>query len=89
MNIKCVALAAFALLCGCAGQQRAYEEPNDLNIVPQAGMTSSGSSAGGQQAAGGPRARTREQVHAEAVQAMKNYQSTLDQERDWFNPFAR
>lgn len=88
MTIRCAAVAALALLCGCA-QYRAYEEPNDLDIVPQAGLTSSGSSAGGQQAAGGPRERTREQVRAEAVDTVKHYKSTQDQERDWFNPFAR
>ncbi len=88
MNIRWTMVAAFTLLSGCAGY-RGYQQPNDLDIVPQAGITSSGSSAGGQQAAGGPRERTRAEVHAEAVDAAKHYKSTLDQERDWFNPFAR
>lgn len=89
MNIRSAIVAACALLAGCAGYS-GYTAPNDQTIVePQAASTSSGSSSGGQQAAGGPRERTREQVQAEAVDTVKHYQSTQQQERDWFNPLVR
>ena len=62
--------------------------PNDS--APVAGATSSGSSAGTQMAsAGGPAGRTRAEVHAEAVEAVKHYKSTQSEERDYFNPYAR
>lgn len=44
--------------------------------------------AGQQTAAGGPSVRTRAEVHAEAVEAVKHYQSTQSEERDYFNPYA-
>ena len=49
-----------------------------------------GSSAGAQQtSAGGPTGRTRAEVYAEAVEAVKHYKSTQSEERDNFNPYAR
>jgi hypothetical protein len=89
MDIRFATLAAaLVLVCGCA-QYRKYPAPNDLDIgQPQADMTSSGSSTGGQEASGGPRGRTREEVHKEAVEAVRNHKSTLNQELEWFNPYA-
>jgi hypothetical protein len=39
--------------------------------------------------AGKSASRTREEVHAEAVEAVRNYKSTQEEERDYFNPYAR
>lgn len=92
MNIKFATLATtFLLTTGCAmnGPTNPPQPPNDSS--PVAGATSSGSSsAGGQTAsAGAPAVRTREQVYAEAVEAVKHYKSTQSEERDFFNPYAR
>jgi hypothetical protein len=92
VNIKFAALATtFFLTTGCAlnGPTNPPELPNDSS--PIASNTASGSStAGTQQAsAGRPTGRTRAEVHAEAVEAVKNYQSTQSEERDFFNPYAR
>lgn len=91
MKIKFAALAAtFLLTTGCAmnGPTTPPQLPNDSS--PVAGATSSGSSAGTQMgSAGRPAGRTREEVHAEAVEAVKNYKSTQSEERDFFNPYAR
>ena len=89
MNIKFAALATtFLLTTGCAGPTKPPEQPNDSS--PVAGTTSSGaSSAGTQQAsAGRPAGRTRAEVHAEAVEAVKHYVPTQQEERDFFNPYA-
>jgi hypothetical protein len=92
VNIKFAALATtFFLTTGCAlnGPTNPPELPNDSS--PVASNTSSGlSSAGTQQAAAGrPTGRTRAEVHAEAVEAVKHYKSTQSEERDYFNPYAR
>jgi hypothetical protein len=84
VNIKFAALATtFLLATGCAmnGTTNPPQLPNDS--APVAGTTSSGSSAGTQMAsAGGPAGRTRAEVHAEALEAVKNYKSTQSEERD-------
>jgi hypothetical protein len=91
VNIKFAALATtFLLSTGCAlnGPTNPPELPNDSS--PTASNTSSGSSsAGTQQASAGRTGRTRAEVHAEAVEAVKNYKSTQQEERDYFNPYAR
>jgi hypothetical protein len=92
VNIKFSALATtFLLTTGCAMNGTATPPPAPSDSSPVAGATSSGSSsAGTQQASAGPRAgRTRAEVHAEAVEAVKHYQSTQSEERDYFNPFAK
>lgn len=38
---------------------------------------------------GRPAGRTRAEVHAEAVEALKHYKPTQEEERDYFNPYAR
>lgn len=88
MNLTFGALAACLLIGGCA-QYGTVNPPAQPDVgSPIAGTTASGASAAGRQGAGGPRARTRAEVHAEAVQAVKDYQSTLEQELEWFNPYA-
>lgn len=91
MNIKFAALGTtFLLVTGCAsGPISPPQLPNDSS--PVAGTTSSGSSlAGAQMASSGARAgRSREEVYAEAVDAVKHYKSTQSEERDFFNPFAQ
>jgi hypothetical protein len=92
VNIKFVALATtFLLTTGCAlnGPTNPPELPNDIS--PIASNTSMGSSlAGTQQAsAGRPTGRTRAEIYAEAVEAVKHYKSTQSEERDYFNPFAQ
>lgn len=92
MNIKLAALlTTFLLATGCAlnGPPSAPQLPDDSS--PVASTTSSGSSlAGAQQAsAGTPAGRTRAEVHAEAVEAVKHYKSTQQEERDYFNPYAQ
>jgi hypothetical protein len=92
VKIKFAALAAtFLLTTGCAMNRPTSppQLPNDSS--PVAGATSSGSSSAGTPmgAAGGPVGRTREEVHAEAVEAVKHYKSTQSEERDFFNPYAR
>jgi hypothetical protein len=92
VNIKFAALAAtFLLTSGCAlnGPTKPPELPNDS--PPVASTTSSGSSSAGTQQASSssPAGRTRAEVYAEAVEAVKHYQSTQSEERDYFNPYAR
>lgn len=89
MNTKFAALAAtFLLTTGCAnGPINPPQLPSDS--APVAGATTSGSSgAGAQTASAGPAARTRAEVYAEAVEAVKHYKSTQSEERDYFNPYA-
>lgn len=90
MNIKFAALATtFLVITGCAlnGPTTPPQLPNDSS--PVAGATSTGSSSAGMQtASGGPAHRTREEVYAEAVEAVKHYKSTQSEERDFFNPYA-
>lgn len=91
MNIKFAALAMmFLLTTGCAmnGPISPPQLPNDSS--PVAGATSTGSSgAGMQQAGAGTAGRTRAEVYAEAVEAVKHFKSTQSEERDYFNPYAR
>lgn len=92
MKIKFVALSTtFLLTTGCAlnGPASPPQLPDDSS--PVASTTSTGSSlAGTQQASAGSYAgRTRAEVHAEAVEAVKHYKSTQSEERDYFNPYAR
>jgi hypothetical protein len=89
VNTKFAALAAtFVLTTGCAnGPNNPPQLPNDS--APVAGSTTSGSSAAGTQtASAGPAGRTRAEVYAEAVEAVKHYKSTQSEERDYFNPYA-
>jgi len=77
VNIKFAALATtFLLITGCA-----------MNGT----STSTGSSSTGteQASAALPTGRTRAEVHAEAVEAVKNHKPTQEEERDYFNPYAR
>ena len=92
MNIKFVALATtFVLTTGCAlnGPTISSELRNDSS--PSASNAFRGSSwAGAQQVgAGRPTGRSRAEVHAEAVEAVKHYKSTQSEERDFFNPYAQ
>ena len=92
MNIKFVALATtFVLTTGCAlnGPTNPSELPNVSS--PAASNASRGSSSAGTQqtGAGRPTGRSRAEVHAEAVEAVKHYKSTQSEERDYFNPYAR
>lgn len=91
MNIKFAAVAAtFLLTAGCAnGPISPPQLPSDSS--PVAGATSSGSSSAGTQMASAdrPAGRTRAEVHAEAVEAVKHYKPTQEEERDYFNPYAR
>jgi hypothetical protein len=85
VNIKLAGLATtFFVTTGCA-----LNGPPPDNS-PVASNTSMGSSlAGTQQAsAGRSTGRTREEVQAEAVEAVKHYKSTQFEERDYFNPYA-
>lgn len=91
VKIKFAALAATLLLAtGCAqnGPTNPPEQPTGSS--PVASNTSGGSSSAGTQQASAsrPAGRTRAEVHAEAVEAVKNYKSTQSEERDYFNPYA-
>jgi hypothetical protein len=91
VKLKFVALAAtFLLTTGCAmnGPINPPKLPHDSS--PMASASSSGSSSVGTQqaSAGAPAGRTRAEVHAEAVEAVKHYKSTQSEERDYFNPYA-
>jgi hypothetical protein len=90
VNIKFATLTmTFLLTTGCAmnGPTNPPQLPNDSS--PVAGATTSGSSsAGAMQASEGPAGRTRAEVYAEAVEAVKHYKSTQSEERDYFNPYA-
>lgn len=92
MNIKFVALAtALALTTGCAvnGATNRPELRNDSSRAASNAFRGA-SSAGTQQAgAGRPTGRSRAEVHAEAVEAVKHYKSTQSEERDFFNPYAQ
>lgn len=92
MNIKfAVLVTTFLLTTGCAlnGPIKPAQLPDDSS--PVAGATSTGSSGAGTQqtSAGGSSGRTRAEVYAEAVEAVKHYKSTQSEERDYFNPYAR
>lgn len=92
MNIKYAALsAAFVLTTGC-GALNGPTDPLSLpgDTSPVARNTSEGSSSAGtqQSSAARPAGRTREEVRAEAVEAVKHHKSTLQEERDFFNPYA-
>lgn len=89
MNTKFAALATvFLLASGCAqnGTVKPPSEPDSSS--PVAGATSRGSSsiAMQQTSAGSPAGRTRAEVHAEAVLAVKNYKSTMQEELEYFLP---
>ena len=86
VNIQFAALAmAFLVTSGCA-----MSVPTHPAGAPVAGNTSIGSSSAGTQqaSAGRSAAKTRDEVHAEAVEAVTHYQSTQSEERDYFNPYA-
>lgn len=89
MNSKFAALASvFLLASGCAqnGTINPPSEPDSSS--PVAGDTSRGSSsiAMQQTSAGSPTGRTRAKVHAEAMLAVKNYKSTMQDELEYFQP---
>jgi hypothetical protein len=92
VNIKFVALATtFVLIADCAlnGPSNHAESPNDSARAPSNAARGS-SSAGAEQAeAGRPIGRSRAEVHAEAVEAVKHYKATQSEERDFFNPYAQ
>ena len=88
MNIKLTALATTLLLTtGCA--TNGPTTPTESS--PAASNTSMGSSSAGTQQASPdrPAGRTRAEVHAEAVEAVKHYKPTQEEERDFFNPYAK
>jgi cAMP phosphodiesterase len=93
VNLKLAALAtAFLLISGCSalnGETTPQGPADDRS--PVAIDTSRGaSSAATQQAssAARPQGRTRAEVHAEAVEAVKHYKSTSQEERDYFLPWS-
>jgi hypothetical protein len=90
MGLKSAVLAtAFVFMGGCAQTGTVRPPPQQDEIyAPDAGVTSSGASTSGRTSAGGGE-RSREEVHAEAVEAVRNHKSTLMDELEWFNPFAK
>jgi hypothetical protein len=86
VNLKLAALAtAFLLISGCSALNG-----ETGTGAPVASDTSSGasSSAAQQASAARPMGRTRAEVHAEAVEAVKHYKSTQQEERDYFLPWT-
>jgi hypothetical protein len=89
VNIKFAALAAALLLtAGCGTMNGPTHPPEQTDDSVGNTSTSEGSSAVGTQQSGRPAGRTRAEVRAEAVEAVKNHKSTLQEERDFFNPYA-
>jgi hypothetical protein len=90
MGLKSAVLAtAFVFMGGCAQTGSVKPPPQQDEIyAPDAGVTSSGASTSGRTSAGGGE-RSREEVHAEAVEAVRNHKSTLMEELEWFNPFVK
>lgn len=89
MNIKFASGAAVLLLVSGCAQNPTVKPPAEPPVSsPVAGDTSRGSSmiAAEQGGTGVQRARTRAEVHAEAVEAVRNYKSTLVDEHEWFMP---
>lgn len=91
VKIKLATLATTLLvISGCAlnGPTHSPEPPTDSSSM--ASNTSMGASSAGTQQASAGRAtgRTRAEVAAEAVEAVKHYKSTQSEERDYFNPYA-
>jgi hypothetical protein len=90
MGLRSTVLAtAFVFMGGCAqtGSVRPPPQADEI-YAPDAGVTSSGASTSGQTNAGSGE-RSREEVHAEAVEAVRNHKSTLMDELEWFNPFVK
>lgn len=88
MNSKFTALASvFLLVSGCA-QNGAVKPPSEPDSSsPVAGTTSRGSSSMAMQTASGSHTgRTRAEVHSEAVLAVRNYRSTMQEELEYFVP---
>ena len=87
MNVKFATVATvFLLASGCA-QNGAVKPPAEPDVSsPIAGATSRGSSTAMQTSAGSPTGRTRAEVYAEAVQAVKNYKSTMQEDIEYFQP---
>jgi hypothetical protein len=89
MNFKLTAVAAVVLLAsGCAQNAPVKPPAQPATNSPVASSTSSGASSTGTQQASpaAPAGRTREEVHAEAVEAVKHYKSTLQEELEYFQP---
>ena len=89
MKIKFSALATvFLLASGCA-QNATVKPPAEPAVSSQvASATARGSSsAGTQHASAGPAGRTRADVHAEALEAVRRYKSTMAEELEYFNPY--
>lgn len=92
MNINFAALlTTFLLITGCATNSPTSPPQLPDDSSPVASTTSSGSSLAGTQQASAARSaqRTRAEVHAEAVEAVKHYKPTQEEERDYFNPYAQ
>ena len=92
VKIKFVALATtFVLTTGCALSGSSYPPERPNGSAPAASNDFRGSSSAGTQQAGAgrPTGRSRAEVHAEAVEAVKHYKSTQSEERDFFNPYAQ
>lgn len=91
MNPRIAVLAtAFAFIGGCAqtgnGNVRPPSEPYEG--YSDFDTTSSGASSSGRESAGTSQ-RTRAEVHAEAMEAVRHHKSTLMDELEWFNPFVK
>jgi hypothetical protein len=90
MHIKFVAplATALALTTGCAvnGPTNPSDLRNDSARAASTGFRGASSSGTEQAGAGRPTGRSRAEVHAEAVEAVKHYKSTQSEERDFFNP---
>ena len=91
VNIQFAALAmAFLVTSGCALSVPNHSAGAPTGSLPAANTTAMGSSSAGTQQASAGRStgRTREEVHAEALEAVTHYKSTQSEERDYFNPYA-
>jgi hypothetical protein len=81
MKFRLVAMATvFALASGCA-----LWGPGNPTSTSAGGSSTAGATTGGV-AQPGPAGRTREEVHAEALEAAKHHKSTLQEEIEYFTP---
>jgi hypothetical protein len=92
VNLKSAALVtAFLLTGGCGALNGETRPPGPADDgSPAASDSSSGASSAAtlQAAATRPLGRTRAEVHAEAVEAVKHYKSTQQEEREYFLPWT-
>lgn len=93
MNFKLAALAAALLLtsgCSALNGKTTPQGPADDRWPDAVDPSGGASSAARQQtsSAARPQGRTRAEVHDEAVEAVKHYKSTSQEERDYFLPWG-